>query len=162
MRKDQMSRRCQIIVADHNARLYKHSDGYPEGVLPTLLPTLAEFAKHRADQWDGSYVLANIAAAFLIERANWWKEYQQTSKGIGEACPELPLLGYGIEANTANFHSDEDYLYVVHPDHVDVLKTAGASRRGLRDGFCDQPFIEKTKLVSRVDFQGKKLMEAAQ
>lgn len=58
-----MSTRAQIVVEGiEEVKFYKHSDGYPEGVLPVLEPFLKGFLKRRG--WDPEYLLARLVMAF--------------------------------------------------------------------------------------------------
>jgi hypothetical protein len=59
-----MSTRAQIVVEGmEEVKFYKHSDGYPEGVLPVLEPFLKGFLKRRG-YWNPEYLLARMVMAF--------------------------------------------------------------------------------------------------
>jgi hypothetical protein len=59
-----VSTRAQIIVEGlEEIKFYKHSDGYPEGVLPVLEPFLEGFLK-RQGYWNPEYLLARMVMAF--------------------------------------------------------------------------------------------------
>jgi len=65
-----MSTRCQIAFYDRRPRgeksimekwealVYRHSDGYPEGVMPELVPFLRRWMKVRG--WDLEYCAARL------------------------------------------------------------------------------------------------------
>ena len=68
-----MSTRCQITILKTSAGfqetggifIYKHSDGYPSGVLPILMPLAKLFTQKRPN--DAPYLLAQIVRAFAIQ-----------------------------------------------------------------------------------------------
>jgi len=102
-----MSTRCQIgfygeegKLRDHIALLYKHCDGYPEGVLVPLMPFLKNFFKMR--KGDMEYAAARTLQMFMNQHP---KDY----------------LGYGI---SSSLHWDIAYFYVVLPDKVSVYKVS--------------------------------------
>lgn len=86
-----MSTRCQIQVKGSPILIYKHSDGYPEGVLPVLEPFVKAFSDNRGN--DVEYCLAQIVRTFALE-------YD----------PETRLKGWGLDLV---LHEDIEYLYVV-------------------------------------------------
>ena len=83
-----MSTRCQIMFEGTDAVLYQHSDGYCEGVLPTLLPFVKEFYDRRGE--DPEYM-----AARLLQRL------------IGD---DKSFTGFGVGVG---LHSDIEFLYTV-------------------------------------------------
>ena len=91
-----MSTRSNIIVKDerNKIQLYRHCDGYPEGVIPDLkeaLPFAWELPRMEAD---------DMAAA--IVRA--WK--QDGGNVYIDGVADLP----------ESLHGDIDYYYVIEPD----------------------------------------------
>jgi len=94
-----MSTRCQIKVEGEKVMLYKHCDGYPEGVLPTLEDVVAWFKEERGF-WDGSYLLARIGQRFMNASDNLLDDYHSHGSATG--------YGYDTE-----IHGDIDYLYTV-------------------------------------------------
>lgn len=105
-----MSTRCQIAIVDSSAagsiyapRIYKHSDGYPSGVLPTLIPFVEQFTSRRGD--DPAYLLAQIVRAFA--KAENGSEYDN-------GC-----LGWGIDCD---WHGDLAYIYLVRDGKVETWK----------------------------------------
>lgn len=60
-----MSTRAQIVVEGlEEIKLYRHSDGYPEGVLPVLEPFVQDFLQKKG--WDPEYLLARMVAALVV------------------------------------------------------------------------------------------------
>lgn len=107
-----MSTRSQIKYKDskNNIYIYKHSDGYPEGVLPVLVPFVADFFKFRGD--DECYFLAQLIRRFAVvdylyneKRAKKHPEiYGKREGGVYE------FLGWGLDCEQ---HGDIEYLYEV-------------------------------------------------
>ena len=78
-----MSTRCHIAVYEsegdakedkHHALLYKHSDGYPEGVVPILEPFLKQFKEVRGLD-DAEYLAAWTLRALM--------EHKEGVDGLG-------------------------------------------------------------------------------
>lgn len=117
-----MSTRCQIHVEGTGLWIYKHSDGYPEGVLPTLLPFLSFFAKERGMK-DTEYLTAQIVREFAT--AEFWQVVDPEgyySKSNRKDAGHLwrRTLGWGI--GTEGPHGDEEFVYFVRPDCVEVYE----------------------------------------
>ena len=99
-----MSTRCQIHVKGSPILIYKHCDGYPEGVLPVLKPFAKEFAKKKKKKKRGEdpdYCLAQIIRAFAIEDYINSPEFTP-KKGY--------FTGWGVDTC---IHADIEFLYVV-------------------------------------------------
>jgi hypothetical protein len=87
-----MSTRTQIIVAgNEEIKIYKHCDGYPSGVCPTLAKLLPKFKTARG--WDPQNLTAHISAAFIAEDDGFY--------------------GHGLDCE---WHGDIEYAYRVEPD----------------------------------------------
>lgn len=110
-----MSTRCQIgfyeqgqkDLAKWEALIYRHIDGYPDGVdgvSATIVPILKDFNK----DWG----LSNIeyASAWLVAKLK--TDY----RNIG-IC--------------SGFHDDIDYFYAIYPDRLEVYKTLFDSKPAL-------------------------------
>jgi len=95
-----MSTRCQIQIEGSDCYIYQHSDGYPSGVLPTVMPFVARFLKARGH--DPSYLTARLLSHMICEND---KEMLKYSVPTGYAC-----TGFGIDTT---LHGDVDYLYTV-------------------------------------------------
>jgi len=110
-----MSTRCQIgfyrsdlkAFTDFESLVYRHSDGYPGGVLPDLLPILEDFDKNRGLD-DIEYAAAWVVAKLKTDYLNIG-----ISKGI---------------------HGDIDYFYAVYPDKLVVHSVGfGKGWNGLKE-----------------------------
>jgi len=108
-----MSTRCQIGFYDtaeapmdqHVGLIYKHSDGYPSGVLPELAPLLADFMKHRG--FDAEYMAAQ--SLFML--------VQNHKAALAQYSHEHDYTGFGV---CRIFHGDLRYFYRVDPSGVKV------------------------------------------
>jgi hypothetical protein len=113
-----MSTRSQIKFKDseHNIYVYKHSDGYPEGVLPVLVPFVQEFFAERGN--DECYFLAQVIRRFAIadykevlkEIADPESFYNRFTKPRGGQPYQLQFLGWGLDCIK---HADIEYLYEI-------------------------------------------------
>jgi hypothetical protein len=146
-----MSTRCQIAIEGSPVYVYKHSDGYPAGVLPVLLPFRDRFYEGRG--YDPEYFLARLLMAFGIE------EHTDAAHTLANPDPSDPyykyaanharkvmegkeVLSYGIDTV---IHGDIEFFYMVGSDgtvrvhkrgyddgnrHPKTWDTAGTYRRG--------------------------------
>lgn len=114
-----MSTRSQIaFFRDENvgdlqkfdALIYRHSDGYPDGVLPELMAFLRWFDRKRGVS-DTEYV----AARTLQHLTNLY----DSATGKTGADDFTGVLGYGI---SKAYHGDIEWLYVVTPTRVLVYQ----------------------------------------
>ncbi len=111
-----MSTRCHIRVQGNPVLIYKHSDGYPDGVLPTLKEVTGYFLDHRG--WDPDYLLAQIV--------RWFGHLEFEEKYPGDD-PEFAermhhhhrTLGWGLGTEE---HGDIEYSYTVTPKCIKVLE----------------------------------------
>jgi hypothetical protein len=126
-----MSTRSQLRFTgkrtDRVAQVYRHSDGYPESVVP-LLEHLQELLRATGTQRDASYAAAQailVDSLCYIERTFSCQDgvYSDLPDSIAEvldpeswedlrATPSY-LLGHGVEDPSCGIHGDEEYLYVV-------------------------------------------------
>ena len=113
-----MSTRTQIVVeGNEKVKIYKHSDGYPSGVLPTLQKLLPLFQKNRG--FDPEYLTAHISYAFIQESIDSMREYRKEFPNRGGVDEGPSFTGHGLDTQ---FHSDIEYLYRVNKDFsVDVM-----------------------------------------
>ena len=114
-----MSMKCQIgfyneepkgrtdIMGRWQSLLYRHSDGYPEGLVPDILPVIREFMSKCG--WDPEYMSACVMAQ--MKRAH-----------CGKPQGEIRFLGHGI---CRDFHQDIEYFYAVTPTDIIVYRTDG-------------------------------------
>jgi len=99
-----MSTRCNIHFTwgsqDTEANIYRHYDGYPDGVLPDLQKFFADVEAQTGDTRfnDASY----LAAKFVV-----W----QASQFAQDASKPLAFLGLGVVPGDAG---DGEYVYTVN------------------------------------------------
>ena len=93
-----MSTRAQIQFGDSEAMVYKHSDGYPKGVFPSLHELCDKFRKFRGFEPD--YLTARYAQ-LLTNEIDECVKYDAPS-----TC-----IGVGIDCD---FHGDIEYFYHVN------------------------------------------------
>lgn len=112
-----MSTRSQIGFYEPNkplnkptALIYRHMDGYPEGVLPDIMPILKDFDRNRGlgdVEYSSAWMVAKLKTDYL-------------NVGI---CRSL--------------HGDIEWFYAVYPDHVDIydipFSRNGPSFKELKD-----------------------------
>jgi len=112
-----MSTRSNIVVKGNDSVIYKHCDGYPEGILPILVPFLKIFKSNRGN--DPHYCLASILREFtrqeIIHSDDWFKVVDKGSETPREFC-----MSYGIQTWISE---DIDYLYVVDLEYSGYLDT---------------------------------------
>jgi hypothetical protein len=124
-----MSTRCQIAfynkgekdLNNFEALLYKHHDGYPEGILPILLPFLKEFNERR-----GLSDIEYASARLLQHMCNSTDKNNDEFRKKNDMIVEVNFLGYGI---CKNFHGDIEYLYAIYPDEVIIYDVQFSSLR---------------------------------
>jgi hypothetical protein len=102
------------------ALLYRHSDGYPSGMLPEIIPFLKWWKSGRGLR-DTEYVAARLLQWLCQEYDG---AVTRIEKEIGRPAPYgnrdyTGTLGYGI---SRGFHGDIDWFYAVYPDAVKVYK----------------------------------------
>lgn len=139
-----MSTRSQIgIYAEQKAKpkefealLYRHSDGYPSGVLPDIMPFLSWWAKGRGIR-DTEYVSARLLQylcnkydghtlefhAEMRKTKAFPKAQEHSDKEDEETKLFTGTLGHGI---CKQFHWDIEYFYAVKPDGVEVYEVEDA------------------------------------
>jgi hypothetical protein len=128
-----MSTRCQIALYEMKEQclqtpsilIYKHCDGYPDGVLPTLVPFLKEFSNTRGLR-DTDYCGAWLVHHFIDEHIQHNKEFNESLKRNGHTdlvdmsvLKDKDFLGYGI---SRAFAGDIEYLYRVYPNKLEVYE----------------------------------------
>lgn len=115
-----MSTRSQIAfygdkeqeLKSWDALIYKHSDGYPEGVLPLLEKFCRAFDKQRGLS-DAEYASAWYLIWLGKEREENLARYRKDST----AMPGFDFIGLGI---SKDLHGDIEYFYAVYPDRIEV------------------------------------------
>ena len=146
-----MSTRSQIAfygkadnkVTSADTFVYKHSDGYPEGVLPILVPFCLSFNKHRG-LGDTSYATARCISAICDTYNKERKQWSARDKAAGKETSiydEPDFLGVGVD--TA-IHGDIEFFYHVSPTEVKVYAC----------GWNQSP--EDWKLVEKIVFKSNR------
>lgn len=128
-----MSTRCNIIIKDKYSYviLYRHSDGYPEGVKPTLDKFLewVNSGKIRkcASQASGWLVLLGIQEyaaheRYNLETQNWEKPEDILLKDFSPNSRD-PWNGWKIGAYEpcTEIYGDIEYLYIIDLDSKDKV-----------------------------------------
>jgi len=127
-----MSTRCQIGIFENSKDLakpdflmYKHSDGYPEGVLPLLEPFLKRFYQERG--FDPEYLMAWMVHEFISERVKWQKRnhriYVKKDPAMVRYYPKdgRCWVDYGV-CGDRKLHGDIEYFYAIFKDRLEVYK----------------------------------------
>jgi hypothetical protein len=125
-----MSTRCQIgFYYDDNdlmkpdALIYKHSDGYPDGVLPILVPFLKLFQERRGlddVEYVAAWTMHHLIAEAIGRNKEFYEKYHKDGFNNPFAYPDgITCLGYGI---SNDFHGDLDYYYAVRRNKLEVYK----------------------------------------
>lgn len=137
-----MSTRSQIRFIEEyegdigtvRSQVYRHSDGYPKGILPDLME-LKELLEDTMTLRDGSYTASNFIFLCKLRGMRFYLDRDEDAYG-GNLSPESPmeltkaetfkevdqphfLLGYGVEDPEQGIHGDEEWLYVVEIDRVE-------------------------------------------
>ncbi len=128
-----MSTRCQVSIEGSPVLIYKHSDGYPEGVLPTLTPFVRSFFAVRGN--DPSYLAARCLAALVAESdkartARARKCTAEERKRYGYDKPDC--LGFGLDTD---LHGDIEYFYTIRTSGAIEVRHRGYDERGYDEGW---------------------------
>lgn len=142
-----MSTRSQIVVKGSDVKIYKHSDGYPEGVLPALVPFAHHFLTARGN--DEEYMVARCLMWFGVEedknRIEWQQEYaakkDSFSQSMAKRYSKPDVVGYGCGTF---WHGDIEWLYVIDGE----AKTVEVWRP--RSAWWDNPGFENAVLVETI------------
>lgn len=103
-----MSTRSQIKVKGSEVMIYKHSDGYPSEVMPTLTEVMTQFIRERGNEPD--YALAQIVRAFARRDEERRKEIAASDSNFAHMYQEHSMTGWGLDTVR---HGDIEYLYLV-------------------------------------------------
>lgn len=112
-----MSTRCQIGFYENedielnnpDVLVYKHSDGYPEGIMPMLVKFLRKngaIGRRTDTEYLSAWFLYFLIKEHVKEMTPFAKKYNKD--------PE-DFLGHGI---SDGFHGDIEYFYAVYPEKV--------------------------------------------
>lgn len=119
-----MSTRCQIgfyksektKITKPYALLYKHSDGYPDSTLPSLIEILGKFEARRGLK-DEEYLPAWVSWYLINESVKCFKEWKR-----GEEINDgISCRGHGL-CFDKKFHGDIEYYYRITPQKLHVYK----------------------------------------
>lgn len=173
-----MSTRCQIEFKHIYQRLkkkkpiverrtiYRHSDGYPEGVVPDL----QEFYKWNLGRnGDIEYQVAN----FIYWSKRWYeehyfnKDYNGKIKNVNakwhnlnKECPDNLHIGFGVCEND-EFHGDIEYFYELIREEVQVDEVKFSTKTYLlvykvESKDYSKPITRKNlKQIDKIYFEGK-------
>ena len=119
------------------ALLYRHSDGYPAGVLPDILPFLSWWRKAR-----GIGDLEYCSARLLQYLCN---EYDKHSREIGEKIEFTGTLGHGV---CKILHGDIEYFYKIYPNKVEVYDVPFQSEEE-----SEKDWFGNWKLIHTIDLE---------
>lgn len=112
-----MATRSHISTPDNQTLVYKHYDGYPQGVIPTLYEVSNEFAKHRGN--DPEYFIAFLIKQFAFAEADDWMSGDKPNPNmVPQKITNLKedyhksrqCTGWGVGSD---FHGDIEYYYEV-------------------------------------------------
>lgn len=128
-----MSTRCQIgfmSEEDTNPKkpqilIYRHSDGYPDGIKPAMGEFFPKFLRERG-AGDTEYMGAQFLAYMISEHQNWAK-----SLDTPRSIDTWMFLGYGI-CGDKKFHGDIEYYYSIRPlkdKEIPVIELNNTYRR---------------------------------
>lgn len=113
-----MSTRSHIVLFDDkpdvcdmnepSVILYRHSDGYPSGLIPDLVPILKEYLKYR--QYNTCHLSARIIQHLCNNLDSYWdKHWKDEPKYKDE---QYKWISYGI---SDAYHMDIEYTYCLFP-----------------------------------------------
>lgn len=113
-----MSTRCNIIIKDEEDQLifYRHSDGYPDGALPTLKKFMAWVKEGKirdnVEQSSGWLILIGAKEYDSVYIGGGKRELKTT---LTEPDPADEISGWkcGAYEPTVSIHGDIEYLYTL-------------------------------------------------
>jgi len=124
-----VSTRCKIIIKEGRASyaIYRHSDGYPEGVMADLKIALQRGLRRRLE--DPEYFLANFI---------FMAKYSAMSDGH---ISTYVWFGYGVCSPTCR-HGDLDYIYTIDANTLRVKVEEYDWAHGGMKTIFDGPLVE--------------------
>lgn len=135
-----------------NIYIYKHSDGYPEGVIPYLYPIVKMFHEKRGCS-DGAYLLCQIIRHMAVmehkDAIEGVKQDKRLEKNFNENGKTFlysgDVLGWGLDCES---HGDIAYLYEIDSEGGIWINGDKQSLNQLKK-YCGtsnaEEFIEKIK-----------------
>ena len=149
-----MSTRCSITIADKNNsyRIYRHSDGYPEGVLSDLKLMLQNY--DRCPLEDPEYFLSNF---IFYAKLSHYLSYRGTEYSKNKFWE----LGYGVcEPNCE--HEDLNYRYTLNDKLIiEEWNWGSKSFAKIFEGSFDEAF-NKYKIDETGSHISKEVFECTQ
>ena len=130
-------KKAETPLDKFEALLYRHSDGYPSGVLPDILPFLSWWRKARGIG-DSEYCSARLLQYLC-------NEYDKYSKRFGEELEFTGTLGHGV---CKTFQGDIEYFYKIYPDKVEVYDVPFQSDEG-----SEKDWFDNWKLIHTIDLK---------
>ena len=184
-----MSTRSQIaFYADKSDKLkkpftiiYRHHDGMPDRVLPSIMPILKKFHKGRGMDditYASGYLFYKLADKTTKQHEKW-KRKAKKEKESTSYYDQYMLLPLGL---SDDFHCDIEYLYAIYPDGDiryysvnnwdDELKTTLLATVSVNDkvptfcGECEKPIKDGERTIDgqwdsklHIDCEQKRLDE---
>jgi hypothetical protein len=129
----------QNELKEWESLIYRHSDGYPTGVLPDIIPFLKWWKSKRGIN-DLEYCAARLLQWLCNEYDKHSKEFE---KQIGKTALSndgdyTGIYGHGI---CKGFHGDIEYYYAIYPNSLQIYSV----------GFDED--TSKWKLLATIDLE---------
>ena len=99
------------------ALIYQHSDGYPQGVLPSIVPFVRHFLAIRG--FDSEYLAARLLQHLANEYDRGMDEFWAKSPEGRGPNREREVLGFGI---SKSLHGDIRWFYAITPSALWVYE----------------------------------------
>lgn len=100
-----MSTRAQIKIKGYPVLIYKHSDGYPDGVLPIIEPYMKKFLDNRGI--DKEYAIARLMMRFgVVDK----EHHEEMHRHDPDTFDNESFIGYGL---STELHGDIEFLYII-------------------------------------------------
>lgn len=140
-----MSTRCQIVIMkddeekdlnNNQAIIYRHSDGYPKGVIPAVLPFLKHWSKSRGMN-DTEYLSARLLQ-YLTNQHDGFNLLWHVEAPMKDSETETEklkkfggTLSYGI--STGFTHGDIEYVYAIYSTKVVAFEVIFSKDKRIKD-----------------------------
>lgn len=148
-----MNTHCQIGIYESadkpiekfDVLLYRHCDGYPDGILPDIVPFLKAFDAKRGindTEYCGAWLMHHLIARHCENMAEYFRtdDQSQLPKNLQMTTDGHDFLGHGI---SRSFYRDIEYFYKVSPTQVDVYNVPLQKQ-------SDKLWIAKWKLIKTI------------
>ena len=148
-----MSTRCQVIVRTPKKTslgqnpgdeiyLYRHCDGYPDSIIPSLLMAYKMSDAQEENGWQAARPYK--AAGYII--AAGFSPFE-AEKPHSYSCIAYEPLPY------KELHCDIEYLYIVTPIEKNSEIVWDVEVRTPKKAFYDSPAEENTKRIAKNDIR---------